>query len=291
MEGLSVIIPIYNEKESIKKTIEDLAASLKNAKFEHEIILVDDCSVDGTREYLKNQKYSDNIKALFHNKNKGYGASLKTGIKNSKHENIFIADCDGTYPIESIPEMAEPLVEKKCDMIIGARIGKDSQIPLIRRPAKFIIQALANYLTGEKIPDLNSGFRGIKKAAVMRFMPILPNGFSFTTTITIAMLSNEYEVVFREISYKKRLGKSKINPIKDTANFFQLIIRTVLYFDPLKIFVPVFFIIVGIAAAIFGYTYFAMDKMYDNTVTILLLAAFQILAIGLIADLIDKRMK
>jgi hypothetical protein len=124
-------------------------------------------------------------------------------------------------------------------MLVGARIGDSVNIPLIRRPPKWVINQLANYMVGTKIPDLNSGMRIMKKEIIERFFNILPEGFSFTSTITIAMLSNGYQVKYVPIDYHQRKGKSKIRPFNDTLNFVRLIVRTVMFFDPLKVFLPI----------------------------------------------------
>ena len=290
MSGISVVVPVFNEVESVGKAAESIRGALKGAGIKYEIILVDDCSTDGTRELLEKTNAED-VTVIYHRRNRGYGAALKTGIKRSGYDNVFIIDCDGTYPADRLPEMAEMLLGNECDMIVGARVGNSVMIPVVRRPAKWMIQRLAEYLTSERIPDLNSGFRGMKKKALLRFLPLLPDGFSFTTTITIAMLTNDYNVRYVKINYHKRVGKSKIDPIRDTVGFIKLVIRTVLYFNPLKIFLPLTGILAIAGAAVFFYTYFFTEKVFDNTVTVILLAAFQIFAIGLIADLIDKRMK
>jgi len=291
MKGLSVIVPVYNEKDSVKDTLTKLQSTMARARMDYEILLVDDGSTDGTRDILQKIWPDPKVKMIYHRKNKGYGAALKSGIKTAKFDFIFISDCDGTYPVERIPELAAPVIEDKCDMMVGARTGKDAQIPLIRRPAKWFILCLANYLTDEKIPDLNSGFRCIKKSACQRFLSLLPDGFSFTTTITIAMLTSDYRVEYNVITYKKRTGKSKIHPVRDTINFIKLVIRTVLYFNPLKIFLPLTGILLAAALIEFLYSFFFCPKIFDDTLVALLLGALQIFAIGLIADLIDKRVK
>jgi len=291
MNGISVIIPVFNEIESVSDTISSVKKVLDGMAGPNEIIIVDDGSTDGTQDVLNGLKSDKGLRVLRHRHNKGYGAALKTGIKNAESGFIFITDCDGTYPLERLPEMSRLLINGECDMIVGARIGKDAYIPLVRRPAKWCIQALANYLTGEKITDLNSGFRGVKKDILLRFMNMLPDGFSFTTTITVAMLTNDYNVSYLNISYNKRKGRSKIHPIRDTANFIQLVIKTVLYFDPLKIFLPLSVLLFASGLGVFLYTYFFAERVLDDTTVVILLAAFQIFAIGLIADLIVRRMR
>jgi glycosyltransferase involved in cell wall biosynthesis len=284
IEEASVIIPTYNEREGIPQVIESLQSLRKQHGNQWEIIIVDDGSTDGTPELIKNLQ---DVVLVRHPFNRGYGAAIKTGIRHAQYNTLIISDADGTYPLHDIPRLLAQL--SKSDMAVGARGNNDSNIPLARRPAKWMLNKLANYLTGIKIPDLNSGFRAMKKDVVMKFIHLLPDGFSFTTTITLAMLTNDYAVEFIPIEYKMRSGRSKIRPIRDTLNFLQLIIRTVLYFDPLKIFLPMsaFFFIASIAVLILSYLF--TPKIMDITTVILFISGVQILAIGMIADLIDKR--
>ena len=149
---------------------------------------------------------------------------------------VVITDSDGTYPNDRIPELAAMMTD--WDMVVGARTGDEVRVPLVRRPAKWALNMLANVLVETRIPDLNSGLRVFRREVVLRFLPILPNGFSFTTTITLAMLSEGYRVTFVPIDYYARQGRSKIRPVYDTLNFLQLIVRTVLYFNPLRVFLP-----------------------------------------------------
>jgi hypothetical protein len=176
-------------------------------------------------------------------------------------------------------------------MVVGARTGKNVKIPLIRKPAKWFINKLANYLSGMKIPDLNSGLRIMKKSDIERFFHFLPSGFSFTTTITLALLVNNYPVKYFPITYAKREGKSKIRPIKDTLNFIQLIIRTILYFNPLKVFVPLSISLVILALLLLAGSWFYLGKIMDVTFGVIVMTSVMVLAIGLLADLIDKRIQ
>ncbi len=283
-EEASIIIPVYNEKEGISQVIESLQSLKKRYGNRWEIIIVDDGSTDGTAERIRNMQ---DIVLIRHPYNRGYGAAIKTGIRHAKYNSLIISDADGTYPVQEIPGLLALL--PKNEMVVGARGMSNSHIPCIRKPAKWLLNKLANYLTGIKIPDLNSGLRAMKKDVVMKFNHLLPDGFSFTTTITLAMLTNDYAVEFVPIEYKMRSGKSKIRPVRDTLNFLQLIIRTVLYFDPLKIFLPIsaFFFIASIAVLVLSYVF--TPKVMDITTVILFISGVQILAIGMIADLIDKR--
>lgn len=289
--GLSLIVPIYNEINGISSSIKSLKTIKTKINFPFEIILVNDGSNDGTESILKkNIKKDIKFKLVNNVLNLGYGASLKRGIKLAKYDYIAITDADETYPNHLIPIFFEKLIDLNIEMIVGARIGKNVKIPLIRRPAKFCINLLANYLSGTKIPDLNSGLRIMQKEIVLKYFNILPNGFSFTTTITLAMLTNGYNVFYEKIDYFHRAGKSKIRPIHDTLNFILLILRTILLFNPLKIFIPLSFSLFFIGLSLIIYRYY-IGSEYGVTATVLLVGSLQILAIGLLADLIDRRIE
>ncbi len=286
---LSVVIPAYNEKNAIIPTIEAVLATLSTAGIAAEVVVVDDGSKDGTGEliaaYLAERGAMD-ARLVRHERNRGYGASLKDGIRAAAAPVIAITDADGTYPNERIPEMYRLYVQDQLDMVVGARPFK--KLPTITKPAKWAITRLAEYLTGERIKDLNSGLRIFKKEIAMQYFNIISDGFSFTTTITLSMMTNGFRVRYFDIDYLKREGKSKIKPIKDTLNFIQLIIRTVLYFDPLKVFVPLSMslFLLGLAIFLAGLPF---GKMYDTTFVVLFVGAVQTLSIGMIADVVEKR--
>ncbi len=280
----TVVVPAYNEEGSIVKVLQDVAITMKNIAYDYEIIVVNDGSIDKTVERIKESDLD--VRLMEHAVNKGYGASLITGIRHSLYDNIIIVDADGTYPIEAIETIIKEY--KGCEMVVGSRTGEQAHIPLIRKPVKYLLRKFAEYMTGEKIPDMNSGLRIMDKKVVLRFAGLLPKGFSFTTTITIAMLTNNYAVKFIPINYYKRTGRSKIRPIRDTLNFIQLIIRTVMYFSPLKIFIPL-----GIVAFVGNCISLYRDILIGNigdTTIITFMAFLIIVAIGCLVDLIDKRM-
>lgn len=279
----SVIIPVYNEKENIKNFLDKIFLVLKNNFIDFEVIVVDDGSVDGSSEILKND---NRIKLVSHIFRRGYGSAVKTGIRSSKYEFVIIIDGDGTYPVEDIPKFVEYL--KDNDMIVGVRPIK--KISVIRRPTKWLLNRMANYFAGTKFPDLNSGFRAFKKSIVEKYFHILPEGFSFTTTITLVMHSEGYLLQYLPINYFKRKGKSKINPIRDMLNFIQLIIRTVLYFNPLKIFLPISLSLFFAGLILLLYRAF-VARAFVTTIVVLFVSAIQVLAIGMLADLINRKIK
>ncbi len=286
INGISVVVPVYNEGKSIDSTILTLNSVMVSTGVDFEIIFVNDGSSDNSGDVLKNKV--DLIKLVEHRSNRGYGAALKSGIRIAKYEIIVITDADGTYPNEIIPDLINKIYKK--DMIVGARTGAKVAIPLIRKPAKWFLNKLANYLSGIKIPDLNSGLRVMRKNIIKKYFHLLPDGFSFTTTITLAMASDSYQIEYVPIDYLKRDGKSKIRPIHDTLNFIQLIVRTILYFNPLKVFMPIGLILISLSFGLLMYRIF-VDLAFGVTIIVLFLAGIQLLALGIIADLIVRRTK
>ena len=286
--GLSIVIPVFNEKEGIGQTIENLKPILDADDFDLEVIVVDDGSQDGTEAILQDLEHPG-FRVIRHNRNRGYGAAIKTAIARSAHQLIAITDADGTYPNERIPDMLRMTLERDLDMLVGARSGKDVRIPYLRRAPKWVLKQLARYLTRSEIPDLNSGLRIMRKSVLLRFLNLLPDGFSLTTTITLAMLTNGYNVEYTPISYDVRRGRSKIRPIRDTLGFLQLIIMTVLYFDPLRVFIPLSFSLMLTAAAAYVYRVLA-GYGFAVTIPLLFLSGLQLLSIGMLAELIVKRL-
>lgn len=279
--GVSVIIPAYNEQDGIGKVVDAIRDVCLSRGFEFEIIVVDDGSTDQTAHALDDKQ----VHLIRHPENRGYGASIKTGVLASRFPWILITDADGTYPIEQIPMLIENCLHY--DMVVGARTGEDVNIPMIRRPAKWILNGLANFMAQTKIPDLNSGFRLFRKSTFIRFLNYYPSGFSLTTTITLAMLSNDHPVKFVPINYYKREGTSKIRPIRDTYNFFVLVVRTIMYFDPLRVFLPVAMVL-AILGTLFTIWELIHFRNITTAATIVLFAAIQTAILGLLADLIVK---
>jgi glycosyltransferase involved in cell wall biosynthesis len=276
---ITLLIPAYNEERGIGPVLE----SVKKLGLPGEILVVDDGSTDRTFEVAQ----ASGVEVIRHDVNRGYGQALKSGILASQYDIIVITDADGTYPNEEIRNLLSHI--RNHDMVVGARIGENVKIPLMRKPAKKFLNILANYLAGVEIPDLNSGLRAFRKDVARQFFPILPSGFSFTTTITLAMLSNGYRVKYLPINYHQREGRSKIHPIRDTLGFTSLIVRTTLYFNPLKVFMPLAGVVALSAILLLVYSKFVLNRVMDISVIVLLSAALQIAVIGLLADLIDKR--
>ena len=287
--SISIVIPCYNEAEGVNDSLEEVYKALR----EHddvEIIAVNDGSKDKTPAILDDFANQTPEMHVIHNAaNLGYGASLKTGIRKAKGEIIVITDADGTYPASAIPELLEELKEN--DMSVGARIGRNVEVPLVRRPAKWVLLCYARWMARADIKDLNSGLRAFRKKDVLRFFPLLPDGFSFTSTITLAMHVNGMRVSYFPINYRKRIGKSSIRPIRDTLAFFSLVLRTTMYFRPLQVFGTLSGLILGsaLAVGILGKTF--LGEVPDVATVSLVSTSLIFLGLGLIGDLLNVSRK
>ena len=279
----SVIIPAYNEELGITQTLDDLHQVLGDAGCEYEVLVVNDGSSDRTAELLDSRT---DCRIIHHQQNQGYGAALKTGIRGATHPIIAIIDGDGTYPQGSIPHLVSLM--DGADMVVGSRTGANVTYPLIRKIPKYFLVRFAQWIAKRSIPDLNSGLRVFRKDVAERFFKILPDTFSFTTTITLSMLTNRYTVRYEPIDYHARLGRSKIKPIRDTVRFVQLILRVGVYFAPLRVFLPVAGVFYGLFLVSLMQDIFVEWNLTDTTV-ILFVFATQVTLFALLADMLDKR--
>lgn len=281
----SVVVPCYNEEHAVLETISALREHLRDAG-QYELVMVNDASTDRTGSILEDAAKDDStLRVINRGRNGGYGLALKTGIRKSRGEFVVITDADGTYPTERLPELIEQA--KKADMVVGARTGAEVTYSKLRRIPKIFLKAYCSWIAGQPIPDMNSGMRVMRRSVLERYLNILPNGFSFTTTITLAMLTNDHDVRYVPINYAARVGRSKIKPVRDTVNFVQLIVRTGMYFAPLRVFFPIA-LLMG-----FGFLISLAIDLYFLSITqstlLLLLFSMNTGMFALLADMIDKR--
>lgn len=283
----SVVVPCYNEEGAIRETVEQLVTTLDAAGSEYELIVVDDGSRDGVAAILQDLVHHHPcLRLLQHERNRGYGAALKTGIIAARFDLIAITDADGTYPHDRLPDLIRETAD--ADMVVGARVGPDVQYPKFRTVPKLLLTYWASWLAGRHIPDINSGMRVFRKGVVTHFLRILPDTFSFTTTITLAMITNYYRVSYVPIDYHVRIGKSKFRPISDTLRFIMLLLRTGTYFAPLRLLAPVVAVLTLLSFASLAYDFFVLRDLTDKTV-ILFLFSMNTGMFALLADMIDKR--
>ncbi|MFH1740644.1 MAG: glycosyltransferase family 2 protein [bacterium] len=282
-QGISVVLPAYNEAGCIAEVIQELQNHLAGLNVLYEIIVVDDGSSDGTFESAQ----STGAFVHRHTDNRGYGAAVKTGVRLAQYPWILLMDADGSYPADSVGEFLAHT--EVADMIVGSRTAPGAKVPRARRPMKWILRKVAEFLAGRPIPDLNSGMRLVRRDLFEESRRLLPDGFSLTTTLTLLFLSESRHIRYIPIEYHERAGSSKFRPIRDTWNMTLLLIRTVLLFNPLKIFLPLsgLLFLAAVVVAILSYT--VLSRLLDTTFVVLLISSLQFLALGFLADLVNRR--
>lgn len=228
---LSVILPAYNEEESVAATVERASRVLPDSGIpDGEVIVVDDGSTDRTAEYAS----AAGARVISHPCNAGYGRALKTGIQAAKHDVLAIADVDGTYPIEQLNALLTEF-NKGYDMVVGARTGA-AYGGWVKTPLRSLLRFLVEYSTGQRVPDVNSGMRIFRRSTVTAYFGHLCDTFSFTTSLTLAYLMTGRFVAHVPIPYELRAGRSKVRLFRDAFRTVQYIVQAVTYYNPLKIF-------------------------------------------------------
>jgi glycosyltransferase involved in cell wall biosynthesis len=281
LQGISFIIPCFKEPpEVLQRTIDQIRHSMGGlTNVEFELIVVDDGTpkidyslVHGVDKFLK------------HIENRGYGGSIKTGIKVARYSKIAITDADDTYPCHRFAEFVE--LSRDFDMVIGSRPWKD--ISSIRRFPKKVITRFAGYVAGCEIPDLNSGMRVFSREIFESRHRLFPDAFSFSSTLTMVALTQHFPTRFVGINYGRRTGTSKIRPFKDTLRFIVQLTRLSLYFHPLRVFMPLAAAFL-MAAILRGVRDFTITGQLGNLCLVVFQMGFQVFFFGLIAEIINKK--
>lgn len=275
---ISFIIPAYNEAGSVAEIVE----SVKKLPLDGEIIVIDDGSTDQTAK----QAEAAGAKVISHQVNRGYGASIKTGINTASHKILAFIDADVQQEADDFLEMSRFIDEY--DMVVGARVTQ-SHSPLWRKPGKKLIEMLANYLAGHKIPDLNSGLRLVKRDAIKPYLNIFPDGYSFSTTSTIFFLKEGLLIKYVPITVKKRVGKSALK-IHHGFDTIILVLRLITLFEPLKIFLPAS-LIIFLVGLVWAVREFILFHSFGATSIILGITSLLVFFVGLISDQIASLRK
>ena len=276
----SVVIPAYNEEAAIENTLRSCIEHLSSLDSgDYEIIMVDDGSTDATSAKAANFK---EVKVLSLPRNLGYGAAVKSGVRAAKFDWILILDGDGQHNAESLAGFLDS-VREGYDMVIGAR-QEGSHKSWVREPGKKLLGIVANFLSDEKIPDLNSGMRIFKKSIFYRYEPLYPNGFSISTTLTLAFIGDGYSVKFIPITTRRRVGRhSNVRIMRDGFNTLIMILRTISLFNPLRVFIPA-----SILSFSLGFLHALINIIWlgrlSNTSIILIVAAIILFLFGILAD-------
>ena len=271
-EATSVIVPAHNEAAAIGEVVAGLAAAARW----HEILVVDDGSTDATGDAAR----AAGAVVIRHPYRKGNGAAVKTGIRRATGEFVLIIDGDGQHRAEDSVRLVARLGEY--DLVVGARSGS-TQATSARRLGNAALNWLASYLAGHPIPDLTSGFRAARRAQLVEFLHLLPNGFSTPTTTTLAFLKAGYSVAFEATEARQRSGASKIRFVSDGAKFLLIVLRVITIFSPLRIFAPFSLVVLALGAG-YGVWTIATQSHVTNSSVLLIVLGVVIFLIGLISE-------
>ena len=276
---ISVVLPAKNESGAIRQTI----AQIQQLQLAHEIIVVNDGSTDQTQQVAENA----GAKVVSHPYSKGNGAAIKTGARSATGDIIVFMDADGQHDPQDIPKLLEK-INQGYDLVVGAR-QKGSQASVGRGVANKLYNNLASYMSDHKVEDLTSGFRTVRADKFREFLYLLPNGFSYPTTSTMAFFRAGYSVTYVPIHAAKRIGKSHIHPLKDSVRFFLIIFKIATLYSPLKMFLPFAIILFLLATGWYGYTLYEYNR-FTNMSALLYTGSIMIFLMGLISEQITALM-
>jgi glycosyltransferase involved in cell wall biosynthesis len=283
---VSVVLPVYNEKGHLRDEVARITAAFEASPYSYEVIVVDDGSDDGSGAQIDEIVHGrDDVRLIRFATNRGSGAARKAGTAAARAPIVVWTDTDMSYPNEQLPQLVKEL--DGYDQVVGARTSQGTYRPF-RRPAKAVIGKLAEYLMDTEIPDLNSGMRAFRADVARQFLNQFPTGFSHVTTLTMSFLANGYSVRYVPVEYAERAGRSKFHWFRDTQRYVLQVVRMLLSYNPLRIFLPVGLLLGVVGVAKLGFDWAERDFRLATNTLLVLFAAFQILAIGLLADLVVR---
>jgi glycosyltransferase involved in cell wall biosynthesis len=277
--SVSVIVPVHNEEDAIVSLIQQIILVLKGLGRPWEVVIIDDGSTDGTLKCLEPLE----VKVIAHPYNIGNGAAIKTGIRHACGEIILMMDGDGQHDPGDIPRLIEQI--GPYDMSIGARSSGSQNTH--RMVANQFYNLFASYVAHFFIRDLTSGFRAIKASVLKRFTYLLPNTFSYPTTLTLSLLRAGHSLCYEPIVAAERKSKSKIKPMRDGVRFLLIIFKIATFFSPLKIFLPFSVLFLAFGASNYAYTYYTTHRLTNMSV-LCFIASFLFFLLGLISEQIAQ---
>jgi glycosyltransferase involved in cell wall biosynthesis len=287
---VTVVLPCYNEQDHVGLEVERISAALDDSPFSYELLAIDDCSIDETLARLRElePKFPHLTVVPFHT-NGGSGTVRRIGTQQARGRVVVWTDADMTYPNERIPELVAFLYANPgYDQVVGARTSEQGTHKFARVPAKWAIRKIAEFLSGADIPDLNSGLRAFRAEVARPYLRLLPPGFSCVTTITLAFLQNQQAVAYLPIDYAARAGRSKFHPFKDAYRYILQVLRMVMFFNPLKVLMPVAIALGTVGTVKLVYDQFEAPFRLANNTVLILLTGLIIGSIALLADLIVR---
>jgi polyisoprenyl-phosphate glycosyltransferase len=287
---VSIILPCYNEQGHVTAEVARICAAMDASGYSYELLAFDDASTDETlaRLYEAAPDFPYLQIVAFH-RNGGSGTVRRTGTQRARGEIVVWTDADMTYPNERIPELVQMLAkDPSVDQVVGARTSEQGTHKLLRVPAKWLIRKLAERLTNVQIPDLNSGLRAFRRQVALPYLRLLPPGFSCVTTITVAFLANQHEVCYVPIEYAKRSGTSKFKFVTDVYRYILQVLRMVMYFNPLKVLMPVALFLIGLGILKGIYDMVVHPLSFAVNTVLVFVTGLLIASLALLADLIVR---
>jgi glycosyltransferase involved in cell wall biosynthesis len=287
---VTIVLPCFNEGEHVLKEIDRITAAMNASEFTYELLCIDDASTDNTLEVLQSAatRYAG-IRVMPFRRNGGSGTARRIGTQQAYGEIVVWTDADMTYENERIPDLVRILRDDDSyDQVVGARTTEEGTHKWARVPAKWLIRKIAEKLTNQTIPDLNSGLRAFRREVSLPYLRLLPPGFSCVTTITLAFLSNQHDIKYVPTSYAKRAGVSKFHFVRDAYRYILQVLRMVMYFDPLKVLMPpaLWLIVIGVVKAVVD---MVRHPFYFPASTVLLIVSgIMIGSLALLSDLVVR---
>jgi glycosyltransferase involved in cell wall biosynthesis len=287
---VTIVLPCFNEQDHVIEEVERICAAMDASDLSYELLAIDDASTDATLALLEEAlPRFPHMRLMPFRRNGGSGTARRIGTMDARGEIVVWTDADMTYPNERIPELVSMLVDDPTyDQVVGARTSEEGSHKLLRVPAKWVIRKIAERLSNSSIPDLNSGLRAFRRSVSLPYLRLLPPGFSCVTTITLAFLSNQHDIKYVPIDYAKRSGTSKFHFVKDAYRYILQVLRMVMYFNPLKVLMPLALWLVGIGLAKAVYDLFAHFGRFAVNTVLIFITGMLIGALALLADLIVR---
>jgi glycosyltransferase involved in cell wall biosynthesis len=287
---VTVVLPCFNEQDHVLLELERISAALDASGYTYELLVIDDKSTDNTLAVLRDaQPHFPQMRLMPFRRNGGSGTARRIGTQEARGRIVVWTDADMTYPNERIPEFVRYLDDNlDVDQVVGARTSEEGTHKWARVPAKWVIRRIASFLSGTKIPDLNSGLRAFRRNVSLPYLRLLPPGFSCVTTITMAFLSNQHPVDYVSIDYAKRAGFSKFHPFRDAYRYILQVLRMVMYFNPLKVLMPFALWIMAIGAVKLVVDLISYDWHVATSTLLLVFVGFQVAVLALIGDLVVR---
>jgi glycosyltransferase involved in cell wall biosynthesis len=287
---VSIILPCYNEQDHVTAEVERICAVMDQSEYDYELLAFDDASTDDTLARLHEAAPRfPHLQVVHFYRNGGSGTVRRIGTQRARGEIVVWTDADMSYPNDRIPEFVTMLEkDSTLDQVVGARTSEQGTHKVLRVPAKWFIRKLAEQLTSSQIPDLNSGLRAFRRQVALPYLRLLPPGFSCVTTITLAFLSNQHDVRYVPIEYAKRAGTSKFRFVTDAYRYILQVLRMVMYFNPLKVLMPVALtlLVLGVGKGIYDVAAHPFHIASDTV--LIFVAGLIIVTLALLADLIVR---